>query len=71
MYWNADSKIRMKSGKKSEIVRKPEEFPVKNIIISYLRSKLIILSRNMIENAEIWRFEKNPGKSEKKSKFTK
>ena len=64
MLSNNDLKIL----KNPEKIRKPEKFLVKKIFISYLRSKQIIQSKNMIENAEILRFEKNPGKSEKKKK---
>ena len=58
-------KIWIKSGKIGKI-QKPDKYPEKKIIISYLRSKLIILWRNMVKHAEIWRFENCPDKSEKK-----
>ena len=43
----------------------------KNIIISYLRSKLSILWRNMVKTIEIWRFEKNHKKKDKKNEKKK
>ena len=41
-----------------EEIGKPDKFPENEIIISYLRSKPSILSRNISQIAEIWRFEK-------------
>ena len=49
-----------------EKIRKPDENPEKNIIISYLISKLSIMSRNIVEIIEIRRFEKSDKKTKKK-----
>ena len=57
-------KIWRKSGK-SRKIRKPDEFPEKKFIISFLRRKPSILWRNMVKTAYIWRFEKNHLKKKK------
>ena len=60
-------KLRKKKLNREEI-RKPDKFPENEFIISYLRSKPSILSRNISKIAEIWRFEKKEDECEKKSK---
>ena len=43
----------------------PDEIPEKKIIISNLRSKPLIVFRNMVKTEEILRFEEKPEKSGK------
>ena len=54
----------MKSGK----IRKPDKNLDKNIIISYLISKLSIMSRNIFQIIEIRRFEKSDKKQTNKKR---
>ena len=55
--------------KNPEKIRKPDKNPEKNIIISYLISKLSIMSRNIVQIIEIRRFEKSDKKTKKKRDF--
>ena len=58
--------IFVRTGKIREEIRKPDTFPGKNIIISFLRCKLNILSRNVVKTVENLRFEKNIDENGKK-----
>ena len=73
MVKNAEIWRLEKNPEKHRKIRIPDKFPGKYIILLYLRSKLIILTRNMVKcwNLKIWIKSGKTGKIQEPEKFPK